>query len=81
MCERKDTKRIAETLVLSEETIYSHTKNLLRKLGVHSREEAIEAAEQLRRPIAGLADTEQWQAETSNEGEGEPRPTLERGRT
>jgi NarL family two-component system response regulator LiaR len=54
-CERKSTKEIADALFLSEETIYSHSKNLLRKLQVHSREEAIEAAEQLRRPVAGLS--------------------------
>jgi two-component system, NarL family, response regulator LiaR len=54
-CERKSTKEIADALVLSEETIYSHSKNLLRKLQVHSREEAIEVAEQLRRPVAGLS--------------------------
>jgi two-component system, NarL family, response regulator LiaR len=57
LCLGKNTREIAEALVLSEETIYSHSKNLLRKLEVHSREEAIEAAEQLRRPIVGLAGT------------------------
>src|SRR3954449_6984756 len=51
----KNTREIAETLVLSEETIYSHSKNVLRKLNVHSREEAVEAAAQLRQPIVGLA--------------------------
>jgi two-component system, NarL family, response regulator LiaR len=55
LCQRKNTREIAEALVLSEETIYSHSKNVLRKLDVHSREEAVEAAEQLRRPISGLA--------------------------
>jgi two-component system, NarL family, response regulator LiaR len=55
LCERRTTREIAESLVLSEETVYSHSKNLLRKLNVHSREEAIEAAEQLRQPVAGLA--------------------------
>jgi NarL family two-component system response regulator LiaR len=54
LCQRKNTREIAEALVLSEETIYSHSKNVLRKLEVHSREEAIEAAEQLRQPIVGL---------------------------
>jgi two-component system, NarL family, response regulator LiaR len=49
----KDTKQIAETLVLSEETVYSHAKNLLRKLDVHSRREAIEAAQRLRQPVSG----------------------------
>lgn len=55
LCERKSTKEIAEALVLSEETIYSHSKNLLRKLDVHSRQEAIEAAEDMRRSMAGFA--------------------------
>jgi two-component system, NarL family, response regulator LiaR len=55
LCQGKNTRDIAEALVLSEETIYSHSKNLLRKLHVHSREEAIEAAGQLRQPIVGLA--------------------------
>ena len=54
LCEGRDTKQIAEALVLSEETIYTHTKNLLRKLTVHSRQEAVEVAQQLRRPIVGL---------------------------
>jgi two-component system, NarL family, response regulator LiaR len=55
LCERKTTREIAEALVISEETIYSHSKNLLRKLQVHSRQEAIEVAQQLRRPVAGFA--------------------------
>jgi NarL family two-component system response regulator LiaR len=55
LCQRKDTRGIADALVLSEETVYTHAKNLLRKLDVHSREEAVDAAQQLRRPIVGLA--------------------------
>jgi NarL family two-component system response regulator LiaR len=55
LCQGKNTSEIADALVLSEETIYSHAKNVLRKLDVHSREEAIEAAEQLRQPICGFA--------------------------
>ena len=50
-CQGKDTKQIAETLVLSEETIHSHSKSVLRKLNVHSRREAVEAAERLRVPV------------------------------
>jgi DNA-binding NarL/FixJ family response regulator len=42
------TQRIAEHLVLSPTTIYSHVKNVLRKLDVHSRQEAIHAARTLR---------------------------------
>ena len=43
------TARIAEQLVLSPTTVYSHIQSLLRKLGVHSRREAVAAARRLRR--------------------------------
>jgi DNA-binding NarL/FixJ family response regulator len=42
------TGEIAHTLVLSHETVRSHLKNLYRKLGVRSREEAVEAATRMR---------------------------------
>ena len=46
------TQQIAERLVLSPTTVYSHVKSTLRKLGVHSRREAVAAAERLRREEA-----------------------------
>lgn len=46
------TQDIAEHLVLSPTTIYSHIKSLLRKLGVHSRRDAVLAAHRLRRQEA-----------------------------
>jgi DNA-binding NarL/FixJ family response regulator len=46
------THQIAERLVLSPTTIYSHVKSMLRKLGVHSRHEAIAAARALRKQEA-----------------------------
>ncbi len=42
------TEEIAQTLVLSTETVRSHLKNLYRKLEVRSRQEATEAAKRLR---------------------------------
>jgi NarL family two-component system response regulator LiaR len=48
LCEARTTDQIAETLVLSRETVRSHVKNILRKLGARSREEAVVAAERMR---------------------------------
>ena len=42
------TEDIARQLVLSTETVRSHLKNLYRKLGVRSRDDAVEAARRLR---------------------------------
>jgi DNA-binding NarL/FixJ family response regulator len=47
--EGASTDRIAEQLVLSTTTVYSHIQSLLRKLGVHSRRDAVAAARRLRR--------------------------------
>jgi NarL family two-component system response regulator LiaR len=45
---------IARLLVLSSETVRSHLKNLYRKLGVGSRQQAVEAAGRMRE-MGGLA--------------------------
>jgi two-component system, NarL family, response regulator LiaR len=46
--EEKSTDGIADELVLSTETVRSHVKNILRKLDVRSREEAVLAADRMR---------------------------------
>ena len=48
LCQERSTDEIADTLVLSVETVRSHIKSVLRKLGVRSRQEAIKAAGSLR---------------------------------
>lgn len=52
LCEGASTDGIGEELVLSPETVRSHIRNILRKLGVRSRGEAIERARGLRQPGA-----------------------------
>jgi DNA-binding NarL/FixJ family response regulator len=44
------TDEVADELVLSAETVRSHTKSLYRKLSVHSRAELAEAVRRLRAP-------------------------------
>ncbi|MCW2957753.1 MAG: response regulator transcription factor [Solirubrobacterales bacterium] len=48
LCEGLGTEAIADDLVLSVETVRSHVKSVLRKLGVSSRVEAIAVAAHLR---------------------------------
>jgi two-component system, NarL family, response regulator LiaR len=52
LCAGQSTDDIADTLVLSSETVRSHIKNLLRKLGVSSRQAAIEEARRMRAHLA-----------------------------
>lgn len=53
---RMSTEAIADQLVLSTETVRSHVKNILRKLEVRSREDAVAAVKRMRE--APLADDE-----------------------
>jgi DNA-binding NarL/FixJ family response regulator len=49
----KSTDQIADELVLSTETVRSHVKNILRKLDVRSREDAVIAADRMRSAPGG----------------------------
>jgi NarL family two-component system response regulator LiaR len=48
LAERRSNADIAAALGVSPATVRSHVKNILRKLGVRSRERAVEVAEQMR---------------------------------
>ena len=48
LCEQRTTDQIAAALVLSQETVRTHVKSILRKLDVRSRTEAVAIANRLR---------------------------------
>lgn len=56
LCRGETTEGIAAELVLSVETVRSHVKSLLRKLGVSSRQEAVSAAMRLRGDAPDLVE-------------------------
>ncbi len=60
LCLRRSTEQIAETLVLTTETVRTHIKNIMRKLDVHSRAELVDRVEHLR---SGLAASEELAGE------------------
>jgi DNA-binding NarL/FixJ family response regulator len=62
LCASYTTEGISVELGLSTETVRSHVKSIFRKLHVHSRQEAIEAAKRLRQPetvpaLGGIAES------------------------
>lgn len=48
LAQRRSTEEMAHELVLATETVRSHVKNLMRKLGVRSREDAVVVAQRMR---------------------------------
>jgi len=51
ICSGSSTREMADDLFLSTETVNSHVKRILRKLGVHSRSDAAAAAGRMRTGI------------------------------
>ena len=70
--EGASTEAIAERLVLSSSTVYTHVYRLLRKLGVHSRLEAVAAAQRLRQQEAST------EGPATSLGEADERPDPDR---
>jgi DNA-binding NarL/FixJ family response regulator len=56
--ESKTTDQIADELVLSPETIRSHVKNILRRLKVRSRQEAVAVTDEMRNTASPIEDPE-----------------------
>jgi NarL family two-component system response regulator LiaR len=48
LCAERTTEQIADALVLSTETVRSHVKNIMRKLGVRTRGDAVAIAQRMR---------------------------------
>lgn len=55
LCSGLTLEEVTDTLVLSSETVRSHVQRAMRKLGVHSRDAAVEAVRQLRTTAASDA--------------------------
>jgi DNA-binding NarL/FixJ family response regulator len=70
--EGASTEAIAERLVLSPTTVYTHVYRVLRKLDVHSRFEAVAAAQRLRQQEAS--------SESPASPAGDAEPPTNRGR-
>jgi DNA-binding NarL/FixJ family response regulator len=66
LVEGATTWGIAEQLDIRPATVRTHVKHILRKLGVHSREEAIRYVERLRQGSAELQKESLGQAATTN---------------
>src|SRR3954466_5969910 len=54
LCTGLSMDEVTEMLVLSPETVRSHLQRAMRKLGVHSRDAAVDAARELRASAAGV---------------------------
>jgi len=56
LCDRRSNDQIADDLVIAIETVRTHVKNVMRKLGVSSRHDVIPRAARLRGELAWTRD-------------------------
>jgi two-component system, NarL family, response regulator LiaR len=78
LCADRTTAQIAGDLEMSVETVRSHVKHILRKLGVHSRAEAVAVAEGMRQPLLRTPSVGRGEGEASagaGENPASPRPS------
>ena len=54
LCAGLSMEEVTDALVLSPETVRSHLQRAMRKLGVHSRGDAVDAARELRAAAAAV---------------------------
>ena len=64
----KTNDQIAGELVIPPETIRSHMKNILRKLKVSSRQEAVAVADEMRKPAPPIEGSESGNPSTTSTG-------------
>jgi NarL family two-component system response regulator LiaR len=76
LCLRRTTEQIADELVLSLETVRTHIKNIMRKLDVHSRDEAVAVAERLRAGVESPAEILQRPQDDAAAPAGDPRAEI-----
>jgi two-component system, NarL family, response regulator LiaR len=63
LCAGYSLEDVTDALVVSPETVRSHLQRAMRKLGVHSRDAAVEAVRELRASAAGVgAPDDAWVA-------------------
>jgi DNA-binding NarL/FixJ family response regulator len=80
LCIGLKPEQIADSFVLSLETVRSHVKSIFRKIGVHSQAEAVAAARDLRRPASPVG-RENGASAALSPAASSPHPQADPGRS